>query len=65
MRQRTANLIQLLDLDAVYDRAQKLLESATTGEGSYKAFLERWNYDTEQRQVMAQALQQVISSSAK
>lgn len=65
VRQRTANLIQLLDLSAVYDRAQKLLESATTGEGNYKAFLERWNYDAEQRQVMAQALQQVISSSAK
>lgn len=65
VRQRTANLIQLLDLPVVYDRAQQLLESATTGEGSYKAFLERWNYDAEQRQVMAQALQQVISSSDK
>ncbi len=65
VRQRTANLIQLLDLSAVYDRAQQLLESAITGEGNYKAFLERWNYDAEQRQVMAQALQQVMSSSAK
>lgn len=62
VRQRTANLIQLLDLSAVYDRAQQLLESAITGEGNYKAFLERWNYDAEQRQVIAQALQQVISS---
>ena len=44
----------------MYDRAQKLLESATTGEGEYKAFLERWDYDAEQRQVMCQALQQII-----
>ena len=60
VRQRTERLIQLVDLSAVYDRAQKLMESATTGEGEYKAFLERWDYDAEQRQVMAQALQQII-----
>jgi len=60
VRQRTAHLIQLINLPAVYVRAQKLMESAATGEGSYKAFLERWNYDAEQRQVMYQALQQVI-----
>jgi len=61
VRQRTARLIQLVEMPAVYDRSQKLLESATTGEGSYKAFLERWGYDAEQRQVICEALQQVIS----
>lgn len=61
VRQRTARLIQLVDLPSVYDRLQKLWESATTGEGNYKAFLERWGYDAEQRQVICQALQQLRS----
>lgn len=60
VRDRTAHLIELVKLDAVYQRCQKLLESAATGEGSYKAFLERWGYDTEQRQLMCQALESVI-----
>lgn len=62
VRQRTAHLIKLVNLPAVDQRMQQLLETVTTGEGSYKAFLERWGYDTEQRQVMRQALQQVMSN---
>lgn len=61
VRQRTAHLIELLELPAVSDRLQQLLETATTAEGRYKAFLERWNYDNEQRQVICQVMQQVIS----
>jgi hypothetical protein len=61
VHQRTAHLIKLVDLPAVCDRLQQLQETITRGEGSYKAFLERWGYDTEQRQVICQALQQVIS----
>ena len=58
---RTANLIKLVEIASAYDRCQKLLESATTGEGSYKAFLERWGYDAEQRQVICQALKSAIA----
>lgn len=61
VQQRTTYLIKLVDLPAVRDRSQKLLESASTGEGIYKDFLERWGYDAEQRQTMCEALQQVIS----
>lgn len=61
VRKRTARLIELLELSSVYERAQELLETAATGEGSYKAFLERWGYDAQQRQVICQALKQVIS----
>lgn len=60
VRDRTSYLIKLIDLPAVYSCCREILESATTGEGSYKAFLERWGYDTEQRQLMSQALEQVI-----
>jgi hypothetical protein len=61
VHKRTARLIERVELPSVYDRCLKLLESATTGEGSYKAFLERWGYDAQQRQVISEALQQVIS----
>ena len=60
VRKRTTRLIELLQLPCVYELSQKLRDSATTGEGSYKAFLERWGYDREQRQVIQQALSQVI-----
>lgn len=42
----------------------RLWESATEGEGSDKAFLKRWSYDDEQRQVIQQALAQVIESES-
>jgi hypothetical protein len=61
VRQRTVHLIELVDLTAVRDRIHKLLQTLAQGEGEYKAFLERWGYDTEQRQAISQALQQVIS----
>jgi hypothetical protein len=59
VRQRTVSLIQLLDLPSIRDRAQQLIQTAKTGEGIYKAFLERWHYDTEQRQAICQALEQI------
>ena len=63
VRDRTTHLIVRVNLASVYDRCQKLLESATTGEGSYKAFLERWGYDTQQRRLICQALNSVIACS--
>ena len=59
VRSRTTRLIQLVELPAVRELSQKLLESATTGVGRYKSFLERWGYDAEQRQVICQAFQQL------
>jgi hypothetical protein len=57
VRQRTARLIQLVELPGIRARAQQLMETARTGEGSYKAFLERWSYDTEQRQAICHVLE--------
>ncbi len=59
VRERTERLIQLVELPAVRELSQKLVESATTGEGRYKDFLQRWGYDAEQRQVICQAFEQV------
>lgn len=60
VRDRSATLIKLVDLDAVYDRCRQLLESAVTGAGSYQAFLNRWGYDAEQRQLICEALEGAI-----
>ncbi len=60
VRDRSATLIKLVDLEAVYDRCRKLLESAVTGAGSYQAFLDRWGYDAEQRHLICEALEGAI-----
>ena len=60
VRDRSATLIKLVDLEAVYDRCRKLLASAVTGAGSYQAFLDRWGYDAEQRHLICEALEGAI-----
>ena len=64
VRDRTTRLIQLVKLATVGEIAQSLRNSAATGEGSYKAFLQRWGYDVEQRQVICQALEEVIGQQS-
>jgi hypothetical protein len=60
---RTANIIQLLQVPAISQHSQNLLETITTQEGSYKSFLERWGYDAEQQQAISQALKLVIPAA--
>lgn len=60
VRSRTARLIQLVQLAAVSEEAKKLLESVVTSQGDYQQFLKRWGYDTEQKQVIQQAIEQVL-----
>jgi len=61
VQRRTIRLIELLQLPQVSEQAQKLQESAVTGKGSYQVFLDRWGYDAEQRQIIQQALKQLIA----
>lgn len=56
---RTANLIQQMQLDSIFDRVEKLRESVTTDTGVYQSFLQRWGYDLEQKQVIEKALTQL------
>lgn len=63
VQQRTIQLIKLVNLPAVYEYSRQLLASAATGEGNYQDFLNRWGYDTEQRQVICEALQQVLTKA--
>lgn len=55
VQERTARLIKLLDLDLVYEKLQQMIVSIDA-DGSYRAFLERWNYDTEQKQAIKAAI---------
>ena len=59
VRQRTTHLIKQIQLDLVSDKIQLLLESIATGTGHYQAFLERWEYDPQQKQMMQQALSDI------
>ncbi len=54
VQQRSFQLIQQTQLPEAGQNAQMLHESATTGTGSYHSFLDRWNYDAEQRQQIAE-----------
>lgn len=58
VRSRSEQLIRQLQLPELQTHTQLLLHSLHTGAGEYQAFLERWNYDAEQRQAMQQALEQ-------
>ncbi len=55
VQERTARLIKLLNLDLMSDKLQQMIASID-GDGSYRAFLERWNYDTEQKQAIKTAI---------
>ncbi len=50
---RTANLIQLLNLSEVKRIADLMQHSAQSGEGEYANFLTKWGYDSEQRAAIA------------
>lgn len=60
VRSRTIHLIEQTEMLEVGEFATQLHESAATGEGAYKAFLQQWDYDAQQRQEICDALEQII-----
>lgn len=54
--QRSANLIQQLQLQPVAGKLKQLRVSLDTESGNYQEFLQRWGYDSEQRQAIRDAL---------
>ena len=58
---RCLELLRLLDPEAVKQRLEILL-AATQGHGEDVAFLDRWNYDEEQRQAIAAKINAVAES---
>lgn len=53
---RTAILIKKVDLPEVRTITAQMLDSAISNTGDYKAFLEKWGYDAEQKQAIANVL---------
>ncbi|MBE9099136.1 hypothetical protein [Vacuolonema iberomarrocanum] len=62
VRSRTTYLIQQLEIPQIAEKLQQLNESAATGQGTYRSFLERWGYDAEQRQVISDVSQAALPS---
>jgi hypothetical protein len=61
VRARASQLLQTLELPEVRVKAQAMLESVQTGEGSYQSFLNRWQYDNEQRKEIEQVLRLLLN----
>ena len=60
VRSRTARLIGLVNLPNLTQELAALEASIRTHSGPYVEFLERWGYDTEQRQAIQAAVQEVL-----
>ena len=59
VQERTAQLIKLVNLDLISEKLQQLVATIETG-GNYQVFLERWNYDKEQKQAIKVAVNKVL-----
>jgi hypothetical protein len=59
VQERTARLINLVNIDLVSQKLQQLIATIENG-GSYQTFLERWNYDKEQKQAIKSAVNKVL-----
>ncbi|NJR66524.1 MAG: hypothetical protein HC772_16350 [Leptolyngbyaceae cyanobacterium CRU_2_3] len=60
VRQRSAHLIQKIQLPEVAEIAQQLQASAATGTGEYQEFLDRWGYDAEQRHTIEAVVKDIL-----
>ncbi|MEM7591199.1 MAG: hypothetical protein AAF383_06715 [Cyanobacteria bacterium P01_A01_bin.83] len=59
---RTSNLIHKINSDLIWQELQKL-QSTLMGESKkYQSFLERWNYDAEQKRAIEKAVCTMINS---
>ncbi len=56
VKARSLKLLQHLTFPELKQQAQEMATSLKTGRGSYQHFLDRWQYDPEQRQAMLQAI---------
>ncbi len=62
VQRRSIHLIQQLNNEWIQEKAQQMRESALTGKGEAAvAFFERWGYDEEQRNAIAQTLEKLVT----
>jgi hypothetical protein len=59
---RTSLLIEKVDLTEVREISAQMYNSAIITTGEYAAFLEKWGYDAEQKQAIANTLNHVLAN---
>ncbi|MEB3293553.1 MAG: hypothetical protein VKJ24_10365 [Synechococcales bacterium] len=57
---RSQQVIQQLNLAAIYEKLGQMQASLKKNSGEYQDFLDRWGYDAEQKSVMLQAIATVL-----
>ncbi len=62
VQQRSAQLIQQLNLPSLHRKLQDLFTSLSDDAGAYATFLQRWGYDAEQRAVIRTAVEAVLAT---
>lgn len=60
VERRTKHLIRQVDLPAIATELQKLQQTITAQSGEYTAFLNRWDYDLEQKQAIHTAISEAV-----
>jgi hypothetical protein len=63
VQRRSENLVQQLQMPEVMEKAAQCQASAASGTGEYQEFLDRWGYDAEQRQKIADVMGIVTTSA--
>ncbi len=61
--QRSASTIEKLQLETIAKLLKELHQTLVDGEGSYQDFLQRWGYDREQLEVIAQVTNKALTRS--
>ncbi|MDJ0509767.1 MAG: hypothetical protein QNJ64_11005 [Crocosphaera sp.] len=59
--QRNQKLIQKIDLHLMTEELKKLKQTIINNEGIYQTFLEKWGYDDEQKQVIKNNIEKIVS----
>ncbi|MGK7887440.1 MAG: hypothetical protein AB4057_22780 [Crocosphaera sp.] len=57
--QRNGNLIKLTNLDLSAKKLEELKQTIINSNGSYQTFLEKWEYDEEQKQIIKKNIEKI------
>ncbi|MDJ0579459.1 hypothetical protein [Crocosphaera sp.] len=57
--QRNGNLIKLTNLDLSSQKLEALKQTIINNNGSYQGFLEKWEYDEEQKQIIKKNIEKI------
>lgn len=60
VRSRTTKLIKSLNIPSLSSNIQELYQATTTGQGNYKDFLKRWDYNTEQLKAIKEVIEPLL-----